>query len=137
MIKDIPAQALGQLANWEALTALRAEVLKLLEKARKDKFIGNALEAKVKIAPDGKWSRLAFQYHSLLPGLFIVSQVELALPNGTEPYVTKAEDFQIAVDRAEGEKCERCWNYSTLTAPYGEFPPICPKCVQALRESGL
>lgn len=137
LIKDIPAQTLGQLANWETLTALRAEVLKLLEKARKDKFIGNALEAKVKIAPAGKWSRLASQYHSLLPSLFIVSQVELAPPNGTEPYVTKAEDFQIAVDRAEGEKCERCWNYSTLTAPYGEFPPVCPKCIQALRESGI
>jgi isoleucyl-tRNA synthetase len=137
LIEGLSAEVLEKLKNWDVLKAIRAEVLKPLEKARKDKFIGNALEAKVIIAPQGAPAEVLRQYLDFLPSLFIVSQVELGGISGNEAYSAETDDLKIAVVHADGEKCERCWNYSTRTVSYQDFPPVCPKCTAALKEMGI
>jgi isoleucyl-tRNA synthetase len=59
--------------------------------------------------------------------VFIVSQVEVREATG-------AENVSIAVSRAEGEKCERCWNYSTRVGESERYPTVCERCVAALNE---
>ena len=59
------------------LIAVRESVLKSLETARQEKFIGAPLEARVQLSADGDLYPLLSQYARELPGLFIVSQVEL------------------------------------------------------------
>jgi isoleucyl-tRNA synthetase len=56
--------------------------------------------------------------------LFIVSQV--ALENGTPG------GLQIAIERAAGQKCERCWKYKSEVGSDSEFPTICMDCKMAL-----
>ncbi len=60
---------------------VRADVLKSLEAARNDKLIGAPLEARVRLSANGDLYPLLTEYARDLPGLFIVSQVELE--NGT------------------------------------------------------
>jgi isoleucyl-tRNA synthetase len=137
LTEGCPVNVRNQLDNWDSLISVRAEVLKILEKARKGKYIGNALEAKVRLQGSGSLSKLLEQYLDFLPALFIVSQVELSSAVGTEPYWAEAENLKIGVVRADGEKCERCWNYSTQIESYGEFPPVCPRCRGTLAEMGI
>ncbi|HXR10465.1 MAG TPA: class I tRNA ligase family protein, partial [Candidatus Acidoferrales bacterium] len=121
--------------NWEKLLAVRTEVLRALESARNAKTISGALEAKVVLSAGQDLAPLLEQYKSLLPALFIVSQVELgaAAPADTQ----KSESLPgltVAVHRAEGAKCERCWNYSRHVGENADYPTVCERCVKALAE---
>jgi len=40
----------------------------------------------------------------------------------------------VEVERAEGEKCDRCWNYSTHVGESASYPNVCERCVAALQE---
>jgi len=122
-----------RLQNWDRLTAVREEVLKALETARREKFIGHPLEAKVELAAEGDWAKLLEEYKASLPMLFIVSQVHLAdgsLPGATESLI---RGLQVAVRRAAGSKCERCWNYSTQVGQDKYFPSLCERCSPVVR----
>jgi isoleucyl-tRNA synthetase len=113
------------LADWEKLIEVRNEVLKALETARQNKFIGAPLEAFVRLHAGAELFALLEKYLSELPGLFIVSQVELE---------RGSERLQVQVERARGQKCERCWKYTTDVGQNPEFPKICAACAEALRE---
>ena len=43
------------------------------------------------------------------------------------------EEYKIKVEQAKGEKCERCWMYSTTVGEDKENPTICHKCSEALK----
>jgi isoleucyl-tRNA synthetase len=125
----------GKSANWEKLLAVRTEVLRALEIARNAKAISGALEAKVLLSASGDLSRLLDQYKSWLPALFIVSQVELA--DAAPVDAQKSElvpGLTVAIQRADGAKCERCWNYSTQVGENTDYPTVCERCVRALAE---
>jgi len=67
--------------------------------------------------------------------LFITSQVELAddikAVEGLE-HQAIVDNLGIGVVKAEGEKCDRCWNYSTHVGESAEHPTLCERCVSAL-----
>jgi isoleucyl-tRNA synthetase len=122
-------------ANWEKLLVVRTEVLRALEAARAAKAISGALEAKVVLSAGQDLSPLLEEYRSWLPGLFIVSQVELAsaAPGGAQRSEV-LPGLSVSVQRADGTKCERCWNYSTHVGESADFPTVCERCVKALTE---
>lgn len=67
--------------------------------------------------------------------LFITSQVELvesALAMEEVEYKSVSESLSVGVVKADGEKCDRCWNYSTLVGEFSEHPSVCERCVAAL-----
>ena len=68
----------ARVKNWERLLAVREEVLKALEPVRAAKTISSGLEARVTLAATGELANLLRKYAANLPGLFIVSQVEIA-----------------------------------------------------------
>jgi len=58
---------------------------------------------------------------------FIVSQVEIKdLSDQLD------EEFIINVERAEGQKCQRCWNYSPMVGKL-EIQDVCPRCYHVLK----
>jgi isoleucyl-tRNA synthetase len=121
--------------RWERLLKIRGTVTKALEVARKDGLLGNSLEAKVLIYPArAEEAELLGRYEDMLPTIFIVSQVELhSLGDAAQGNIV-AEDghVSITVGRADGEKCKRCWNYSTTVGESAQHPSICGRCVDEL-----
>jgi len=62
---------------------------------------------------------------------FIVSAVELkkGAGNGDAPVT-------VQVSKAAGLKCERCWNFSTHVGEDKEYPTVCERCSDVLKEIG-
>jgi isoleucyl-tRNA synthetase len=119
--------ARARAANWDRLMEVRDAVLKSLEEARNGKLIGAPLEARVRLtAGDGIYPLLE-EYARELPALFIVSQVETA----------RAADgvLGVEVERAAGQKCERCWKYTLDAGSDARFPTICAPCAAAVEET--
>jgi isoleucyl-tRNA synthetase len=112
------------LANWERLFKVREDVLKQLEEARNAKEIGSSLQAKVILTVDKETMKFLLPYYQDLRYIFIVSQVE----------VHEDDDFSVKIEKADGEKCERCWNFSTRVGEFEKFPTVCERCIEALDE---
>ncbi|MGC8550752.1 MAG: isoleucine--tRNA ligase [Acidobacteriaceae bacterium] len=116
------------LADWAMLFTVRDEALKNLEEARKEKRIGKALEAKIRLTVDAATADLLKKYETSLKELFNVSQVEI-LP-ADKPGCT-SETLP-----ADGEKCNRCWNYRTDVTDFGPWQKVCGRCQKALKQMG-
>ncbi|MEH1831207.1 MAG: isoleucine--tRNA ligase [Nostoc sp.] len=136
---------------WEVLRKIRTDVNVSLESLRVEKEIGSSLEAKVLLYVSDLEQRKQFQ--SLNPDsidqsngvdelryLFLVSQVELV----DSPLKESEDRIKLGklfgaekittndVVKADGQKCDRCWNYSTHVGESAEHPLICERCVAAL-----
>ncbi len=107
--------------KWDRLMQVREQVLKALEEARQAKVIGAPLEAKVILTGADAITR---EYVASLPGIFIVSEVELR----------DGAAFAVAVERASGVKCERCWKYTQDVGADAGLPTVCAACAGAVRE---
>jgi isoleucyl-tRNA synthetase len=120
------------LDRWARLFEVRDVALRALEEARVAKLIGSSLEARVEVAArSGETYRLLKRYEDDLRYIFIVSQVEV---RELAAEGEGGDDVQVKVDRAAGEKCERCWNYSTRVGESARYPTACERCVEALAE---
>jgi isoleucyl-tRNA synthetase len=119
----------AKLEAWSQLMSTREVVLKALEEARQAKLIGTSLEARVRLQIPKASFDLHKEYATLLPSLFIVSQVVL-----DNPLETKDAAIKVTVERADGVKCERCWKYSTAVGVDAKYPTVCDSCAAALHE---
>jgi isoleucyl-tRNA synthetase len=115
--------------RWTGLAAVRDQVNLQLEEKRKDKTIAANLSARVAIDADGETAKLMNDYRDFLPTLFGVSEVEL---KASRPQDLKAS--AVAVERATGTKCERCWRYVPEVSSEPDRAGLCPRCVEALDE---
>ena len=122
---DDPAQH----KDWTALLGIRDQVMKALDTARNSKLIGKPLEAQLAIAASDPAYSLLARYKDQLRYLFIVSAVTLtqASGNGTG-------GVHVEVTKADGAKCERCWNYSTHVGEDKTYPTVCERCSAVLKE---
>ena len=119
-----------RLYGWAHIFRYRDLLLSKLEEARISKLIGSSLEAKVEISAGSYAHQILSLYQDHLRYIFIVSEVSL-LPVNTE---ISEEDLIVSVTRADGKKCERCWNYSTRVGESALYPTVCERCVTALEE---
>jgi isoleucyl-tRNA synthetase len=125
--------------RWELIFKVRDEVLRKLEEARIAKVIGSSLEARVRLSVSRENYELLkpYQDRDELRYIFIVSQTEL-LEADLRPVddipTTVTGLLGVEVERAAGEKCERCWNYSTRVGESERYPTACERCVAALSE---
>jgi isoleucyl-tRNA synthetase len=121
--------------TWELFGKVRGEVLKALEIARNEKkLINSGLEAKVLLNADLELKAKLKHYLPLLPGLFIVSQVELISAGAGDYKAEAVPSLEVTVQRADGKKCERCWNYSLHVGENSRYPTICERCSEAIAE---
>jgi isoleucyl-tRNA synthetase len=131
-----PILAQEQRGDWERLLTVRGEVLRALEQARAEKRIASGLEAKVLLEASGGLRDLLEKYRAHLPALFIVSQVELQGGLSGADGARSAEGAlrALSVLRADGAKCERCWNYSVAVGTNAEYPALCERCWPVVAE---
>jgi isoleucyl-tRNA synthetase len=122
------------LTAWRHLFEVREVVLRELEEKRNQKIIGSSLEAHVSLVALDEEYEFLKKYQDQLRYIFIVSQVTLEQTHTTRGAGKSSVDFSVIVERAEGQKCERCWNYSTRVGESERYPTACERCVAALAE---
>jgi isoleucyl-tRNA synthetase len=116
-------------ATWSRLLGVRDQVNAALEQKRKDKVIGNSLSAHVTLTASGPVAATLGQYRAYLPTLFIVSDLEVQLGAIDGP-----DTVTVAVDKARGTKCDRCWRFVPHVRTEPAWTGICDRCVDALAE---
>ncbi|RJQ15059.1 MAG: isoleucine--tRNA ligase [Nitrospiraceae bacterium] len=123
--------------RWGDLAKIREEVNRALEIKRREKFIGNALESKVTIFTGGETYNLLEKYIDFLSTLLIVSSANISKsPDVPESAFRSAEleGVAIFVEKAEGSKCQRCWNWDVSVGRFEQFPELCKKCCSVLTD---
>ncbi|MBP3597100.1 MAG: isoleucine--tRNA ligase [Clostridia bacterium] len=115
--------------KWEKIIKIKDEVAKKLEVARANKEIGTSLEACVKLYSEGTEYEFLNNNIELLKDVFIVSEVKVY-----ENRRNQDEEVGLGIEIAkpEGEKCERCWCYSTTVGMNKVHPTICRRCSENL-----
>ena len=125
-------------ARWEQLLAVRDEVLKPLETMRRDKAIGNSLQAAVDLYTGSEsLAGLLDQYRDFLKTLFIVSQVDLRDQEAFQAdqrHQSEALSLVVGVRKAAGDKCELCWNYSPTVGQHPVHATLCERCIRIIEQ---
>ncbi|MBN4050020.1 isoleucine--tRNA ligase [Nitrospira defluvii] len=129
-----------RLQHWEGLIQVREAVSIVLETARKERKIGNSLQARVILEVKAVLYEKLKKHAAFLPEFFIVSQVHLRewregrqtpSPQETEWMFQNTVDalgLKIQVTSALGEKCERCWVYREDVGTQNTYPTLCKRC---------
>ncbi len=112
---------------WQSRLELRDQVLKAIENARGAKEIGDSLEGSVVLTAPPNVLAVVRRDERLFRDLLVVS--DLTLIEGPVP--------QIAIQRATGRKCPRCWNWFSQEADAGLNPELCPRCARVVAELPL
>lgn len=118
--------------KWDKIARLRREVNKKLEAERQTGLIGHSLDARVllNIAND-EYSFIKDYTENEVSDLFIVSQVKFVNDNLAE---SEIEGISISVEKASGEKCERCWKYDEEVGHDHNHSDVCPRCASVLEK---
>ena len=117
--------------HWDALVALRADCNLALEEARAAKLIGKPLEAAVTLSCTAEQKAALAPDAAQLRDLLIVSALRLREGSEGKPCASRA-GVAVAVARAAGEKCERCWCYSEEVGADPAHPTLCPRCARVV-----
>jgi isoleucyl-tRNA synthetase len=119
-------------AKWERFLEFRKVVLKALELARANGMIGNSLEARVVIETSKEIREFLNSLGENISDLFIVSQCEFGVADGEYSSSLDGDElFKVAVQKANGKKCSRCWKFfAEETSPSLE---ICPRCAAVIK----
>jgi isoleucyl-tRNA synthetase len=129
--------------KWDRIFKERSEVLKALEQARAAGIIGHSLDAKIVFeSQNGDHSSILKELidrdRTRLQDLLIVSQatyrnesVKASEESGTA-YDATLLSCRIAVRKADGGKCERCWKYDTEIGKDPAHPTVCARCAKVL-----
>ncbi|MNO75139.1 Isoleucine--tRNA ligase [compost metagenome] len=106
--------------KWNKIFEIKEKLAKDIETARANKLIGSPLDARVEIYTSG------YEYEFIKANIediklvLIVSQFELQ----------QSDEYKVIVDKAYGDKCDRCWTYSTEVGRDKSHRHLCKKCVE-------
>ena len=136
---DTPGIILGEEERtaWETMLAMRAEVSRAIEPLRKEGAIGHGLDSRVTLYVDAERRTVLENLGTDLRALFIVSQLVIADIDQAPAGSVRSEEvpgLAVAVEKAAGDKCERCWIYSEELNTDSEYPGTCPRCACVLAE---
>ena len=125
--------------KWLEIIKIRKEANKVLEKARagENRIIGNSLDAKVFLhSTDANLEKFLKENKDRLELALIVSDLEI-VDSHDDTYEKGEElpELYTKVAHAEGEKCERCWKYSTEIGKDSDHPTLCPRCASVLKNN--
>ncbi len=123
--------------RWEGILAVRKEVTKVLELARKEKKIGHALDASVILGLSSGLMEKLVPYEEQFRSIFIVSSVLLM-------DIEKVEDgldsetvpgLRVKVSPSLDPKCDRCWVHDSTVGYSPDHPTICKRCLNVINET--
>jgi isoleucyl-tRNA synthetase len=139
-----------QRETWETLFRMRTELLGSLEGMRQSKLIGKSLEAKVTLEGDSPDLLAMVNRREEFRELLNVSQLAVVAKSPADPEKVSKEEVldggktirltfgpttvTFTGNKADGQKCERCWHWETDVGSNPEHPTICARCVEAVKQ---
>lgn len=121
--------------KWTTLRNLRRAVTGALEIARADKFIGASLQAHPKVYAADAYKAASDGID--LADLCITSGISFV--DGDAPAdayrLEDVADIAVVVEKARGEKCERCWKVLEDVGTDAAHPTVCGRCADAARHA--
>jgi isoleucyl-tRNA synthetase len=123
-------------ARWETTLAVRKEITKALEMARRDKRIGHPLDAAVTLGLSSERLKAIGDQTELLRTLAIVSSLEIVGIDSVRDGISSEtlEGVRIKVEPSTAAKCERCWVRDRTVGQDQDRPTLCTRCLEALAE---
>jgi isoleucyl-tRNA synthetase len=118
-LQEFPdAQARGRkaISQVEELLRLRGVIGQAIERARQEKLIGNALEARVVLDSDSDITKEIPKEE--LEEFFILSDLT----------VQQAKEASASVTKTPYKKCARCWRHRPSVATSKAHPELCDRC---------
>lgn len=126
--------------RWQMLREIRSAILKAIEGLREKGIVKHSLEAQVTIHVDAN-APFKKQFDTLIKdlehtgqgahGFFkefcIVSQLVIA-PSAHETVPSEYQGLSVGVQKADGDKCPRCWNWDVTTHEH----KLCRRCQKVL-----
>jgi isoleucyl-tRNA synthetase len=123
---------------WDDLLKVRGEVNKVIEQARADKRVGGSLEASVTLYADSALSERLLSLGDELRFVLLTSAAHVA-PFAEAPATAQQSELKglkVTLDKADGEKCPRCWHYTSDIGQVAEHADICGRCVTNVAGDG-
>lgn len=115
--------------KWRDILSLRDTVMKLLEVKREEGLIGSSLGAAIVLyTEDDAMEKFVKDNIELIPVLFKVSQAEIKDTQEEGMEDAPGIPLKIAIKKAEGEKCQRCWNFNLSVGKHEDLPEVCDRC---------
>lgn len=122
--------------DWTTLLAVRGAVTGAIEPLRRAGDVGHSLDTRVTLwLADDLRERLE-SLGADLRAVCIVSQLalgKLADAPADAWRDPEVEGVAVSVEKAAGEKCERCWIYSEELGTDPAHPTLCPRCAAVVR----
>jgi len=116
----------------EKIVTIKKDILKVLEKKRKEKVINSSLEAEVTLfLTDEKTRDLLKEMGDEIKRFFQVAKIifsEEKMSEGEE----SGHSF-ILITKTSGIKCDRCWNYFESDQTETKENQICERCSKILK----
>ncbi len=111
--------------KWAKILAFREDIKKSLEEARAAKAIGASLDAKVTLTVPAEDYDFALENAGLIKQSIIVSVLEIA----------SGGESAVSVAKAGGEKCERCWSYTSDVGADPAHETLCARCAAVIKDT--
>jgi isoleucyl-tRNA synthetase len=135
---DVPEEPDELEKRFDRFLLVRDVALKAMEMAREEKVIGHPLEAAVTLHCEGESYDSLEGFAKELATYLITSEAKLI--KGTAPegaFVGEKEPgVAVVVERADGDKCERCWKRSTTVGQDDRYVDLCSRCVEVVSKPG-
>ncbi|ETT85786.1 isoleucine--tRNA ligase [Viridibacillus sp. FSL R5-0477] len=121
--------------KWAQIITVRNAILKALEEARNAKIIGKSLEAKVTVFADEATTSLLADQDINFAQLNIVSEFVVGGETTQAPAeAVVVDNVAVLVEKATGEKCERCWSISETVGQSESHPTLCAHCADVVEK---
>ena len=131
---DIPSAWMNEALSkkWQIARMLRRVVTGAIEVERGEKRIGSSLEVEAILYAPTHFERALENIN--LADLFITSSAKFV--KGKAPArafsLEDCEEVEVLINRAEGEKCARCWKVLPDVGNNEVYNDICGRCVTAI-----
>jgi len=100
-------------AQWESVRKARKKVLEAIEPMRANKELGSSLEARPHLSVSKEEKEIFSKLH--MADICITSQIDYE----------EGPEFTVTINKAEGEKCQRCWK---ILPEVSENGGLCNRC---------
>ena len=134
--ENVESPMLNEIAEkWNKIIMIKDIASKELELSRADKVIGNSLDALLTITAGTEDYKFLKENEKIIRDVLIVSQLKLVENKNAKSVLENADknnvedNFEIKVEHAKGEKCDRCWQYFEHLED-----GLCERCKNVLKQ---